>query len=354
MAASIPVRRILDAIPDDHGGPPFDLVNLATNEMSQPPPLAVVDAVAAAVPRVNRYPQHSSTNGSANVLLQLMLAVCERTNEHRPEVVFAAPGFEAYQTLPRIVEAKAVSVPLTGCQQNLDALHEAIDRDRTRVVMLCNPHNPTGTALNTKDVRRFLDRVPAHVLVVLDEAYRDFTDDRRIADGMALHARGEWENLAVIRSFSKGFALGGARVGYGVANPVVAAGARKCAVPFSVNLFAQAAGVAALRHASEFTGMREQVRAERDRVRDELLALGFPVPDSHSNFLWLPLGDDTMRFHSHCLGHKLVVKSYPPPERGVRVTIGAPEQNRVFIAAARSFPLDQHDHQPALRSGENV
>lgn len=371
MTVSIPVRRTLDAIPDENSGVLPDLINLATNEMRQPPPAAVVAAIEKAAAAVNEYPQLASpdltaalarfhqidplnvvvSNGSANLLLQLMVAICDYDGEHRPEIVFASPGFEAYATLPRVAGAKAIPVPLSGYQQDLGALHAAIDRDRTRMVVLCNPHNPTGTVLDAEEITRFLDRVPGHVLVVLDEAYRDFADDRHTPTGMSLFRRGEWDNLAVIHSMSKGFALGGARIGYGVAHPLVAAGARKCGVPFSVNRFAQAAGIAALEHAAEFAGMRDLVRHERQRVREELLGLGFAVPESHTNFLWLPLGSDTIRFHGHCLGRNFIVKSYPPPDRGIRVTIGTPEENRAFVAAVRTFRLDRTDHQAALSGG---
>jgi histidinol-phosphate aminotransferase len=203
----------------------------------------------------------------------------------------------------------------------------------TKLVFLCSPNNPTGTAVRRPELERFLDTVPPDVLVVLDEAYREFVTDPAVPDGIEL-ARGR-DNVAVLRTFSKAYGLAGLRVGYCVAPPRVAEAVRKVFVPFSVNALAQVAALASLDAHDELMARCRQVVAERERVRSELLASGYEVPDSQANFVWLPLGERTDRFNEHCLEHKVVVRAFLGD--GARVTIGTPEENDAFLAAARTF-----------------
>ncbi len=161
---------------------------------------------------------------------------------------------------------------------------------------MCTPNNPTGTALPEGPLRSFLDAVPADVLVVIDEAYREFVDDPQVPDGVAVTkdawARGR-HNVAVLRTFSKAYGLAGLRVGYCIAPEPVAAALRKVFVPFSVNAIAQAAAIASLDAEDELLARCKQIVAERGRVHAELLAMGYDVPPSQANFVWLPLGDRT-------------------------------------------------------------
>ena len=171
------------------------------------------------------------------------------------------------------------------------------------------------------------------MLVALDEAYYEFVTDRAAPDGIAL-GRGR-DNVAVLRTFSKAYGLAGLRVGYCVAPEPVTAALRKVYVPFSVNSLAQAAALASLDVADELLARCRGVAAERDRVRGELLAIGHSVPDSQTNFVWLPLGERTAAFNEHCLEHKVVVRAFPGD--GARVTVGDHGENEAFLSAARSF-----------------
>jgi histidinol-phosphate aminotransferase len=342
----------LAAIPDPqttaaHPG----VLNLASNELPTAPIARVVAAIVEAAAAANRYPQNGSTdlttrlcdhhqiaptqlaldNGSANVLLQLLRATCQRNGE----VLFTTPSFEAYPTLVRLAGGEPVAVPTIPESNQLDALLARIDRSKTRAIILCNPHNPTGSLCPLDELTDFLDQVPEHILVILDEAYHEFVTVPEASDGVALVASGAWGNLAVTRTFSKAFALGGARVGYAAAAPDLAAAVRKSAVPYSVNRFAQAAATAALDTADELAPMHEELRRQRDRLRDELVAVGFEVPPSHANFLWLPVGEQAQHFYDHCLRHKILVRLYPA--EGVRVTIARAEDNHAFLSAARTF-----------------
>jgi histidinol-phosphate aminotransferase len=205
-------------------------------------------------------------------------------------------------------------------------------------VFVCNPNNPTGTALRTEELERFIEQVPSDVLVVLDEAYKEFVDDPHVPDGVEL-AKAQWaqgrDNVAVLRTFSKAYGLAGLRVGYAVAPTAVAEALRKVYVPFSVNALAQVAALASLDAEDELMVRCRAIVAERIRVRGELLNAGFDVPESQANFVWLPLGEHTAAFNEHCLTHKVVVRAFAGD--GVRVTIGDPEENDAFIAAAKSF-----------------
>ena len=167
------------------------------------------------------------------------------------------------------------------------------------------------------------------------EAYREFVTDPDVPDGVALGR--DRDNLAVLRTFSKAYGLAGLRVGYCVAPEPVTAALGKVYVPFSVNSLAQTAALASLQVADELLARCRGVAAERDRVHAELLAMGYPVPESQANFVWLPLGEQTTAFTEHCLEHKVVIRAFPGD--GARVTVGDHGENEAFLAAARGFPL---------------
>jgi histidinol-phosphate aminotransferase len=349
----VSVRAALAAIPDPYGARAVDsAANLAGNELPFAPPASVVRAASEAAAGLNRYPQPAGDDlisavarlhrvdplklavgaGSASLLLHIIEAVCEPGNE----VLYAWPGFEAYPHLASIRGATQVPVSLYDDQPELDAMSASVNRHSTRVVIVTNPHNPTGSAITRDQLEDFLDTIPENVLVVLDEAYREFVDDPDVADGMTFDPGGDWHNLAVLRTMSKGYGLGGARVGYLVAAPHIAAAVRKCSVRFPVNSIGQAAALAALDATDELALRWDTVRRRRDALRTELRDLGYAVPPSHANFVWLALGDNASSFAQHCLDHKLLVRVFPG--NGVRVTIGRSADNRAFLAAARSFP----------------
>jgi histidinol-phosphate aminotransferase len=349
-AMPITVRADLAAIPDYVPGRKIPgAIVLSSNEAATPPPDAVLAAINEAAAEVNRYPLWSSDDllarlekhldvdaaricigaGSVSLCQQLIQTMCGPGDE----VVFPWRSFEAYPILTQIVGARERRVPLTADhRQDLDALLAAITA-ATRLVFVCVPNNPTGTVLHAADLERFLDAVPDHVLVVLDEAYREFVRDPRVPDGLRMVAARD--NLVLLRTFSKAYGLAGARAGYGIAPPQVAAGMRKVAIPFSVSRLAQAAALASLDVADELLARCEVVVAERGRVRDELLTMGYEVPESQGNFVWLALRERTTAFNEHCLDQKVLVRGFAGD--GARVTIGLAEENDVFLQAARTF-----------------
>jgi histidinol-phosphate aminotransferase len=326
------------------------LIKLASNEVPLPPSGPVLAAIAEAAALGNRYPDLAVTGltarlatalgvdaariavgcGSVSICQQLVQITCFDPSD---EVIFAWRSFEAYPIVTQIGAATAVTVPLDGeFRHDLDAMAAAVT-PRTRLVMVCSPNNPTGTVVTRAELERFLAAVGPDVLVALDEAYHEYVTDPDAADGMSL--LDAHPNLVVLRTFSKAYRLAALRVGYAVAAPEVATALRKVCAPFSVNTLAQAGAVAALDDAENLLAACADVITERVRVRDALVAAGFTVPPTQSNFVWVALGERTAAFAAHCLDHKVVVLPFHPD--GVRVTISTPEENTTFLAAAETF-----------------
>ncbi len=217
-------------------------------------------------------------------------------------------------------------------RHDIDAMAAAVG-PHTRLVMVCSPNNPTGTVVTRDELERLLTAVPADVLVALDEAYYEFVTDPAAANGAEL--LDTYPNLVVLRTFSKAYRLAALRVGYAIGSPEVATALRKVCSPFSVNSMAQAAAIAALDDADNLLAGCAGVITERIRVRDALVAAGFTVPPTQSNFVWLALGQRTAPFAAHCMEHRVVVRPFHPD--GVRVTISTADENDVFLAAAQRF-----------------
>ncbi len=324
-------------------------IKLASNEVTSPPPRHVQAAIVEAAAAGNRYPDMGAQVlrerlraltgvageriavgcGSVSLCQQLVQATCTPSDE----VLFGWRSFEAYPIITGIVGARPHPVALTaGGVHDLAAMAAAIT-PATRLVFVCNPNNPTGTAVRRDELVRFLDAVPPGVVVALDEAYHEFVTDPAVPDGLDLAAGRD--NVVVLRTFSKAYRLAGLRVGWCVGAPEIVAALHKVYVPFSVSAVAQAAAVAALDVADELLASCAEVADERERVRAALLGAGYDVPPSQANFFWLPLGEDTAAFAGHCLDQKVVVRPFPGD--GARVTVGTPEENDVFLTAARSW-----------------
>jgi len=267
--------------------------------------------------------------GSVGVCQQIV----QSTAGPGDEVVYAWRSFEAYPIIVQISGATSVRVPLgEGERHDLDAMAAAIT-DRTRLMFVCNPNNPTSTAVRRAELDRFLAAVPQDVLVVLDEAYREFVRDPEVPDGLELYR--DRPNVCVLRTFSKAYGLAGLRVGFGVAHPPVAEALRKTAVPFGVNAIAQEAAVASLRAEAELFERVEALVKERERVWETLRGQGWPVPQTEANFVWLRLGERTMDFAASCDEAGVVIR--PFAGEGCRVTIGEPEANDLFLEVAARF-----------------
>ncbi|MFF2504382.1 histidinol-phosphate transaminase [Streptomyces sp. NPDC058067] len=348
------LRAELEGIPTYKPGKPAAAggpvaYKLSSNENPYPPLPGVMESAVAAAGSFNRYPDMACTGlmnelaerfavpvthlatgtGSVGVAQQLLQA----TSGPGDEVIYAWRSFEAYPIITQISGATAVQVPLTpGEVHDLDAMADAIT-DRTRLIFVCNPNNPTGTVVRRAELERFLDRVPSDVLVVLDEAYREFIRDAEVPDGVEIYRNRP--NVAVLRTFSKAYGLAGLRVGFAIAHEPVAAALRKTAVPFGVSQLAQDAAVASLRAEDELLGRVGSLVCERTRVVEALRSQGWTVPETQANFVWLRLGERTMDFAAACERAGVVVR--PFAGEGMRATIAETEANDVFLNTAAAF-----------------
>ncbi|UKY51497.1 histidinol-phosphate transaminase [Streptomyces inhibens] len=348
------LRAALDGIPTYKPGRPAAsdgpvAFKLSSNENPYPPLPGVLESAVTAAGSFNRYPdmactglmaelserfsvpvEHLATGtGSVGVAQQLI----QSTAGPGDEVIYAWRSFEAYPIITQVSGATSVQVPLTsGDVHDLDAMLAAVT-DRTRLIFVCNPNNPTGTVVRRAELESFLDRVPSDVLVVLDEAYREFIRDPEVPDGIDLYR--DRPNVCVLRTFSKAYGLAGLRVGFAVAHEPVAAALRKTAVPFGVSQLAQEAAVASLRSEAALLERVDALVAERARVVEGLLGQGWTVPESQANFVWLRLGDRTTDFAAACERAGVVVR--PFAGEGVRVTIGESQAMDLFLQAAEEF-----------------
>ena len=349
------LRAALDQVPAYVAGKPpaprdgVTVYKVSSNENPYPPLPSVVDVITQAAAGVNRYPdmgvtaltdalaahldvpreQIATGTGSVGVLAQIIQSTCDPGDE----VVYAWRSFEAYPIVVAIAGAVSVQVPLTADQRHdLDAMAAAIT-DRTRVVLVCTPNNPTGPSVTHAELEAFIAKVPRDVLVVVDEAYLEFVEGEGEVDGLSL--RREHGNVMLLRTFSKAYGLAGLRVGYAVAPEPVAEALRKTATPFGVNLLAQAAAIASLEAKDELDVRVKEIVAERERVLAALAEAGWQMTPSQANFVWFPLGERTADFVAACTEAGLSVRPYGTD--GVRVTIGEPEANDRLIAVARAF-----------------
>jgi histidinol-phosphate aminotransferase len=316
--------------------PPAGGFKLSSNENPYPPLAGVVDAIRAA-DAYNRYPDASATavrerlaerfgvtadgiqvgSGSVSVLAQLILAACGAGDE----VVYAWRSFEAYPGLVMVAGARGVQVPLTADgRHDLQAMARAVT-ERTRAVIVCSPNNPTGPAVNRTGLGAFLAQVPSDVLVILDEAYREFVTDPDAADGSELLA--DHRNVVVLRTFSKAYGLAALRIGYAVGDPAIIRAAAVAAIPLSVTMQAQIGALASIDREDELMERVARIALRRDEVRQALLDQGWRVPEAQGNFVWLPTGSATEAAADMFFDAGLAVR--PFAEEGIRVSIGEPE-----------------------------
>jgi histidinol-phosphate aminotransferase len=345
-------RADLDALPTYVPGRTVPgAIKLASNEVPYGPLPGVVDAITEAAAGTHRYPdmgvvalrdtlaarlgvpaERVATGcGSVALAEHLVKATCRDGDE----VVYSWRSFEAYPIIAATAGATSVRVPNTPEHgHDLTAMAAAVT-DRTRLIFVCNPNNPTGTSLRRAELDAFLDRVPPTVLVVLDEAYREFVTDAGVPDGVTTY--GDRPNVVVLRTLSKAWGLAGLRIGYLVAQSEVATAVRKVITPFSTSSVAQAAALAALAADGEMARRAAAVVEERERVVEALRKL-MPadptrtVPTSQANFVWLPLGEQAVGFAQTCEAAGVIVRPFAGD--GVRVTIGTPEENDTFLGAA--------------------
>jgi len=335
---------------DSYGAGGDDTVLLASNETPWGPPEPVRQAAERAAAEVNRYPDPEAKllrqriaerydfpaeriavgNGSC----ELLLAAADILLEEGDEIVYAWPSFSMYENAAAMTGARAVKVPLdAGWCHDLDAMAGQVTA-ATRMVVLCNPNNPTGTALPLDRIEAFIAGLPSHVTVILDEAYVEFSTLQDPDDSLDLLAR--HPNLLLLRTFSKVYGLAGLRVGYALCAQDMKQAADLVRQPFSVNAIAQAAGAEAMLHQDEIARRVERIVTERLHMEEALRERGFDVASSQANFAWVGLGKHDERTVMRGLGERGVVVRAGAPLGGeghLRVTFGTRAENDRFLHA---------------------
>jgi histidinol-phosphate aminotransferase len=327
-------------------------IKIASNETVDGPLPSVRIAIEAATELINRYPdngyaelrdrlakyvnfapEHISVGSGSVSLCQQLIQITSTVGD---EVLFGWRSFEIYPLQVRTAGATPVQVPLLDYTFDLDAMLAAIT-DRTRLIFVCNPNNPTSTVVDPDALARFVAAVPSDILIAIDEAYVEYIRDGLAPDSFQLvrdHA-----NVVVLRTFSKAYGLAGLRIGYAVGDPELITALGKVYVPFTATSISQAAAIASLDAADQLLARTDAVVAERTRVSTALRAAGFTVPPSQANFVWLPLAEQTMDFVNSAADNRLLVRPYG--QDGVRVTVSVTPENDAFLDFATHWKEDQ-------------
>ena len=327
-----------------------ELVKLASNETPFAPHPQVLEAVEAQLRTLNRYPDpaksalrrrlsdrtgvHESRIAIGNGSCELLLSAGEAMLEPGAEVVYAWPSFSIYPHLAAMSGARAITVPLNDAQEHdLDAMAREVTA-ATRMVIVCNPNNPTATALPPSAIDEFVTAIPRHVAVILDEAYIEFDTLQDPDESLDLLSR--HPNLIVLRTFSKVYGLCGLRVGYSLGSEEFRLAVDRVRQPFSVNALAQAAASEALNHVDEVERRVEQTAIERLHVESELQERGLETSDSQANFSWVSLGDrDEDEVVDGLAKQGVIVRAGRALGQAgwMRVTYGTRQENERFLAA---------------------
>lgn len=323
-----------------------DAFKLSSNENPFDPLPGVVQAVQAAH-GFNRYPDATAARlrarlaerfavaddhihvaaGSVSILFQLAQA----TSGPGDEILFLWRSFEAYPSLAVVAGSTAVTVPNDAAGgHDLDAMADAVT-DRTRMIIVCTPNNPTGPIVTQAAFDAFLARVPRDVLIVLDEAYAEFVTDSDAVDGARVVTQ-RHPHVVVLRTFSKAYGLAGLRVGYAVGDPRVLAAARSTGIPLSVTAAAEEAALASLDAEDELRARVAELAERRDALAARLRDVGWDVPVAQGNFVWLPAGDRALEVAAAFDAAGLIVRPFAGD--GVRISIGEAESLEPIVAVA--------------------
>jgi histidinol-phosphate aminotransferase len=331
----------------EYGG---ELVKLASNETPWAPHPDVIEAIERELKTLNRYPDPDKTRlrraladrlgaqpshvAAGNGSCEILLAAAEALLEPGAEIVYAWPSFSMYPHLAAASGARAIEVPLDSeGRHDLDAMAREVTA-ATRVLLVCNPNNPTATALPVEEIDAFLASLPRHVAVILDEAYVEFNMLQDPDESLPLAER--HPNLVILRTFSKVYGLCGLRVGYALCSEDFRLAVDRVRQPFSVNALAQAAAVEALKHQDEVERRVERVTVERLHLEDELGERGLATSESQANFAWVSLGERDEKEVLRGLAERGVIVrggAALGDEGHLRVTYGTRAENDRFLAA---------------------
>ncbi len=327
-------------------------IKLASNENPLGPSPKAVEAIRRAAEKVHRYPEGGCYylrkklsaflgvgeenlvfgNGS-NEIIEILMRTFLAPGD---EVVYAWPAFVVYKLISQAMGLSAREIPLKDMRHDLEAMADAIT-DRTKMVFVANPNNPTGTAVYTDEVERFLERIPDDVIVVFDEAYYEFADQKRFPQLKDRAVEG-YKNLVLMRTFSKAYGLAGLRIGYCITSPEIADYMNRVRQPFNVNLLAQEAAIAALEDQEHVKKTVELASEGKAYFYSEFEKMGLEYVPSETNFVLVKVGDGRRVFEG-LLDRGVIVRSmegYSLPEY-IRVNVGLVEENERFIKELKAL-----------------
>jgi histidinol-phosphate aminotransferase len=326
-----------------------DIVKLASNENPWGPSPRVVEAIARALPRLATYPDKSfhdlkqalaEANGvevdsicvghGTEAIIQLIPQLYLNPGD---EVMVADVTYCRYEEASKLMDGCIVRVPLSAMRHDVDAMAAAVT-ERTRLVWICNPNNPTGTFVERERVAAFLEDLPPYVAVVFDQAYLEYVDDPRCADALDFLKAGH-DNVIVLRTFSKAYGLAGLRLGYAIAAPPVRRLLDTIKEPFNLNRLSIVAGPVALADAAWMRECVNQTRRGREFLTRGLTCLGLQVVPSQTNFVLFDAGQDADSLSERFLRRGVIVRSASGWGLGswIRVSVGTQDQNERFLAA---------------------
>lgn len=340
---SYQVGRQLADVARSHGLDPADIVKLTANESPEGPFPGVAAAAAEVLSRSNRYPDSDCWDlGHAladelqvdfsNILfgagtMALLTEIGTLAGGHGTNIVYGWPSFVMYRFVTTWAGSTHVEVTLSEDHRlDLDGMRAAIDSD-TRVVIVCNPNNPTGTIRAVEEIEAFIDSIPDSVLVVVDEAYHDFVTDPRYHTEIPLAVNRP--NVLVLRTFSKIYSLAAHRIGYAIGRPDTLVELRKAQPPLTVSQVAQVAARASLGQNGELERRRSDNSARRHHLMGALAERGLPMAESHTNFIYFSLGNRTDQVVAAMTSVGVLIRSMSGD--WVRVTVGNDEENRRFV-----------------------
>ena len=327
-----------------------DVIKLASNENPLGPSPKAVAAIERTLSRLNFYPDGQSYylrqaiaehlgfereqvtvgNGADGIIMQLCLAYLEEESE----VIVSRSSFPVYDRFTHTMRATLVKTPLTeNYGLDLEAMAHAIT-DRTRLVFVCNPNNPTGTIVTADEVDAFMAAVPEHVLVVFDEAYYEYVESSNYPDTLRYLREGV-PNVVTMRTFSKAHGLAGIRLGYAIAMPEILAPMNQVKGVFNINLLAQAAGIAALEDEAFLKRSVAANHAGLHFLYGEFERLGLNYVESHGNFVLVKIGPRATAVQQRLLEQGVIVRSctaYDLPDF-LRISVGDEAQNIRLIEA---------------------
>ncbi len=328
------------------------VIKLASNENPFGPSPKALEAIAKEAQRLQVYPDQKSTllrealakklkikedciicgNGSDEIM-QMAAATFLKPGE---EVIISENTFSIYELVTRVFDGKLVFVPLKNFAQDLHAIARAVT-EKTKIIFLCNPHNPTGTYFSTQELEAFLTIIPESVLVVMDEAYMEFSETKDFPNSIKYVQTGK--NVLVLRTFSKFYGLAGLRAGYGVAKPEIIRYMLRTKMPFNVSRLAQTGAIAALGDKKFLDKTYKNNLDGKKLLYKELDKLGLEHKKTESNFVFINTKKPADEFFIEMMRHGIIIRpltSFGLPQ-AIRVSIGAPEQNKKLIAALKSL-----------------